>query len=309
MQGQSQNHTLRVGVILMLLAALAVVVAGCGMPAMVVDFWEGQDTSLGKRIAIAPFGSGIKGLDARAGQLQKNLSQALPKQGKLVLVDFAQVDQAQKTMSDSKLTQAARVVAAGRLVGVNAVVAGAITDLSVHSRLTGIYGFRDYTPFLGLEADLSVIDVASGIIAGQHSFREEVKLDNVQAEAIRLGKDPDPATVTGLMNDMSDRVINWVNRTVLTLPWSGYVLKVEGSRALVTVGADTGLPAGAMLAVYGRGKQIKSGSGHNLNLPGAKVAHVRLEELGERTTWAEILPAEKDQALAKIEPGMTVRVR
>lgn len=290
-----------------LLAVLPALLSGCGLGAAVTDYIDSKDTSLRKRVTVVPFDSGIKDLKPRAAALGQALTQHLTKQGGLVMVDFAEVEAALASIPPTRRSPEERVQAAAREVGLTAVLAGVLTDLSVQYRLKGVYGFRDNTAFLTLEAQLRVMDIGTGTVAGQMAFKREAQIDDIQAEAIKSGAQPDPKLTDKLMAELIEETQRWTAAQVNAIAWTGQVLAVEGNRVKVSVGRDTGLPLGSVLNVYALGERIKTGSGQELALPGPLAGKLRLVEMGPRASWAE--PVEDKDLKNAFEPGQLVRTR
>jgi hypothetical protein len=290
-----------------LLAALPTLLVGCGLGSAVTDYIDSKDTSLRKRVAVVPFDSGVKDLRPRAAALGKALTQHLAKQGGLVLVDFAEVETALAALPPGNNPLEERVQTAARETGLTAVVAGVLTDLSVQYRLKGVYGFRDNTGFLTLEAQLRVMDIGTGTVAGQMAFRREAAIDDIQAEAIKSGAQPDPKIADKLLAELVEDTQRWTAAQVNAIAWTGQVMAVEGNRIKVSVGRDTGFPLGSVLNVYALGERIKTGAGQELALPGPLTGKLRLVEMGARASWAE--PVQDKDLKNNFEPGQLIRTR
>lgn len=307
MTARSFNQRLLMGITLALFAISAV---GCGLSAKVSEYIDSQDTSLRKRVCIANFTSGIKGLSPQAQAWRKAMAEHLAAQGNFVLVSFENLSKAMEKVPAEVRSQEERAIAAGRALGLTSVIMGQVTDLSVNRRLAGIYGFRDNDPFLGLEAELRILDVANGTVAGQESFRPEEKLNDLEADGIRLGEKPKPALVQQVQAKLISESNQWVTAKINSQPWIAYVLQVEGDMAKITVGRDTGLPVGSFLTVYSRGEKLRTGAGTVLYLTGQPLAQLRITDLEPRVGWAKILPYnEKDKTQPQLEPGLLVRPR
>lgn len=292
--------TIHPAVCLLLLMA-ALFVTGCGFTAdvksKVVDYWEGKDSGLRKRVSVAPFTSSLPDLKAQAIALQKAITKSLGNQGGVVVVDFATLEQESEKVPASIQNPEDRAYEAGRLLGLNAVLAGNITDLSVQRKMKGIYGFRDNAPFLTLEVEMRLLDMTSSTVLAQESFRRMEVIDDVEADSIALsGAKPNPALVNKMLAEVTKDAESWVANKIVTQPWGGTILKVEGDKVQVTVGRDTGLPQGAVLVVYSLGERIRCGTGQEICLPGPMVGKIRLDELGARSSWATVVELAKPPA-------------
>jgi hypothetical protein len=305
MTARPYTHRLILGV---LLAGIALTALGCGLTAKMTEFMDSQDTSLRKRVCLASFSSGFKGLEVQAAAWRKSMEKALSAQGNLVLVSIDKLSQEMEKLPPTVHSQEERAIMAGRALGLTSVVLGQMTDLSVKRKLTGIYGFRDNDPFLGLEAELRILDVANGTVAGQKNFRPQIKLNDVEAEAIRLGEKPKEKQVQQVMGELVKETGQWLVGTINSQAWAAYVLEVKGDMAMITVGRDTGLPVGSFVTVYGRGEKLRTGAGTILYLTGQPLAKLRITDLKPRHGWAKILPYdEKSKEPPKLEPGLLVR--
>lgn len=286
-----------------LLLLLALSLAGCGLTSSltssVTSYIDSKDTGLRKRVEVAPFTSGVPSMKEQAVALQQAVSQHLVKTGGVVVGDFSIVQEEMKKVPSAIANPEDRAMEAGRRLGINALLAGNITDLSVQRALKGIYGMRENRPFLSLEVELRLVDVTTGIVVGQEAFKRQEQVDDTVAEAIEGGAQPDQKLVSKLLAEITQETTAWVGKRVSSLPWGGTVLEVEGNRVLVSVGRDTGLPTGTVLTIYALGERIKAGTGQQLALPGPRVGRVKLSELGARSSWADIVERASDDKKAK----------
>jgi hypothetical protein len=293
------------------LLGLAVMAAGCGVTEKVVKVYEGyverRDAGLNKRLCVAPFQGGLEKLADRSQAWRQALVRRLGSGGGVVLVPWEKLARKMAELPPEVRGREERALAAGRELGLNAVLYGQLTDLSLSRKLSGIYGLRENEPFLGLEGELRLVEVATGTVAGQKAFRPEVELSDVVAEGVRLGDAPPAKQVDQLAAELLGQSTEWVNSKLSAMAWAGYVLETAGGRARITVGRDTGLATGSTLVAHGQGEQIRTGEGTEVSLPGPAVARLILTELGARTSWAKIAPPEGQDQPAELTPGLVVR--
>ena len=276
--------------------ALLALLAGCGASELVKDTmdWVGgyfdQEDSLTRRVVVAPFTSGIKGLEPLAREIGSKVLVDVKKVGNVRLVNPKSLAEVMRQIPASVKRPRERMILAGRRLGLNTILLGEVSDLSLKYDLSGLYGFRENTPFLRLEVDITIIDVPSGTLLGRHSEVETIKVDDLTAENIRMqGKAPPVALVNKLKHEILDPTLDWIEDTLETQRWAGYVLEVQGKKLKVSVGKDTGLPEGSLLVVYAHGPRLVTGAGLPVFLPGPKVGTLQLGKLGETSSWAEIV--------------------
>jgi hypothetical protein len=308
---------------LIILALALAAASGCGITQTVTDYWhdlmDSQDTNLRKRVVVAPFLSRLPGLEARARAVGIAISQRLEKQGGIVLVEFKELRQSLAKVNPRIKDKEDRIVAAAKTLGLNTVVSGAVTNLSVKYDKTGIYGFRENEPFGVMELDLKLIDVATGVLLGETVVDSREGLSETQASNIRLGKPFPPKVVDKLQAGLVEPALKWISQKVSAQAWVGFILQVDKRRVKVTVGRDTGLPLGSEVVAYAQGQRIRSGSGRILYLPGPPVGRLKLVKFEARTAWAKpVIPEEEEKkeggkapkkAKLSFQPGQVLRTR
>ena len=63
---------------------------------------------------------------------------------------------------------------------------------------------------------------------------------------------------------------------------------------LTTVGRDSGFKQGTEMAVIAQGERLRSVTGQEVYIPGVTVGVIKLEQIGETTSWASIIPQNPD---------------
>lgn len=305
--GKTHRHSLFRFAALAAVTVLGLFLAGCGMGKAVTDYVDSKDAGIRKRVVIAPFTSAVKEQQAQADALHKSLREALGRSSGLVMVDIAELQEEMARVEPEVRHPEERALTAGRRLGLTAIVAGNLVDLSIQYKLKGIYGFRDNKSFLGLEAEMKVLNPGTGTVAGQVSQRREQEVDDIVAEGIKNGAAPDPKLVAKLMEEVTKASQEYLATTIGSQPWVGSVLEVAGDRVRINLGADGGLGVGDTLTVYGVAERLRTAGGQEIALPGSVVGRVRLVEMGRHSSWAVAL--EGSDKKGAIEPGQSLRTR
>jgi hypothetical protein len=246
------------------------------------------DTNLNKRVVVVPFSSALPSLAAPASALQNAVEESLAGQSNISLITFRDLQKASIEHGAAELVAENRYLTGARYLGVNLVVMGQISSLTVEYDLEGIYGFRSSVPQLIMEGQLRLVDVLSATMVGYQNFRESLELDDVQAQGILTGVSPDPEQINKLINAIIENNAAWPLAQTRKVPWSGMVLQANGGQALITVGADTGLNAGDSLVLYSRSTAIPSGAGHDVYLLGEAIGTITLGRVMEHSSWGEV---------------------
>ncbi len=266
---------------------------------------EGGD-GYGKRVVVVPFSSGTRKLTPLALDLTNYLTSNLDKDRNYSRISFDKLAAVMKQAAD-KVTLSEALMTAGRNMGINAIITGSVTDMALRYRLKGLYGLRENTPFVILEAQLRLADPVSGVVFSEKTLFEELEIEEMEAHNIRMGKDIDPKRVAKLLNEIKPEALDWLHSELGDLNWGGVILKVDGKRVLTTVGQDSGLKKGQQLAVLERGERLKSVTGQQIYLPGITLGYIKLLDIGKETSWAEMMPVNAEDMpevkLIKKGPG------
>jgi len=292
---------------ILLLVMVMLLAPGCVVKEKVDEFMAAKDGNLRKRVAVAPFSSGLASLDKSAVKIGAAVEADLKTHGGIVVVEFAKVEEAMAAVDPAVRDQRERVVLACRQLGVSCLAVGTLTDLSVMNQKTGIYGFRENTPFLAMELNLQLIDISTGSVMADKALQSKQQLSDIDATNLRMGQAPSKELETQLEADLVAPAMKWTWSNISAMRWSGFVLSVDGPRLEVTIGRDTGMTVGDEVVVYTKGEKIVTGAGSVVYLLGRPAGVARLVELGPRTSWATPLqPKDDEKAPGPFEPGQVV---
>jgi len=145
---------------------------------------------------------------------------------------------------------------AGRLVGVNAVVIGAITEFGVKQEGVEGFGYKKKVQTAECTIDVRIVETETGRVlyadSGRGVFTYETK------EFMGMGQ---KAGYNQVLADKSLRaaVSQFLNNVIAQLSyieWSGRIAKVSGSQIIVNAGRETGLNVGDVLVVRGLGEEV-----------------------------------------------------
>jgi curli biogenesis system outer membrane secretion channel CsgG len=225
-----------------------------------------------KRIGIVDFedsshyGSYGASRNALAEAARDAATEAMVKSGAFVVVEREQLAQVLKEqglgMTGAISPQTA--AKAGKLLGLQALVTGKITDFTADEKASGFGGYyQERRKDFHARVSLRMIDSTSGEIwlaesgEGIASSKNKVVMGGGTASVDNtLGK----RALYLAIHNMMRKVIEKADAK----PWSGTVAKVgKGGKIYITAGSDVGLPVGATLTVRKLGEEITDPStGH-----------------------------------------------
>ena len=166
---------------------------------------------------------------------------------------------------------------ASELVGVDAVIAGSVTEFG--SSVTGEVGFLSSTKLQTAKAkvDIRLIDLRTG-----HSFFSAMGAGQATTESAeafgfgsRAGYDAtlNDKVIASAITDVIDKLMSNLEKR----PWRTDILEIDGEHIFISGGKLQGLKMGDTLSVMKPGKSIKSKqSGFNVSLPSSKAASIKV---------------------------------
>jgi curli biogenesis system outer membrane secretion channel CsgG len=233
-----------------------------------------------KRVGIVDFddaahhGGWGSSRDALAEAARDAATEALVKSGAFVVIEREQLAQVLREqglgMTGAISTQTA--AKAGKLLGLQALVTGKITDFDADNKTSGFGGYyQKRTKTFHARVSLRMIDATTGEIwvaeSGEGASNQSSTMvmgGGEMSEDQTLGK----RALYMAVHNMINKVITKAD----SKPWSGAVAKVgKGGKIYITGGSDIGLPLGAALTVRRLGEEITDPS------TGAVIGH----ELGK----------------------------
>ena len=218
-----------------------------------------------KRIAIVDFDDSSNfqgwgsGRNALAEAARDAATEALVKSGAFVVVEreqLAHIMQEQGLgMTGAISPQTA--VQAGKLLGLQAIVTGKITDFAEENKAGGFGGYyQSQERIAHARVSLRVIDATSGEVWLAESGEGAANEKNVQV----LGggnRSHDQNLGKRALYLAVHQMIGKLLAKSASKPWSGAVAKVsKDGKVYITAGADIGLPVGAVLEVRRQGEEI-----------------------------------------------------
>ena len=227
---------------------------------MTVDKSEGM-VGPKRRIGIADFQNKTKYGEARLGTSASDiLITELAKSGKFILVERDKLD---AVMNEQKLGMSGAIDAStaarmGRILGLNAIVTGAITEFGSTTQGSEYLLAQSKRQVVKATVDIRVVDAETGQIlyadSGSGSGVEKSS-GGVLGLGTRQGYDESLE-----QEALRAAIVKFVNNIVVQVerkPWSCRVADADGASIYLNAGSESNLPIGKTLAIYKIGREIK----------------------------------------------------
>lgn len=247
-----------------------------------------------RRVAViafdnkTPYGArelGNSASDILVTELQKTNQFIMIEREKIQLVLDEQRFQA------SDLVEPMTVAKVGRLLGVTAIITGAVTQFGQKEEGVEAIVYQRRTQKAECTVDLRVVDVATGEIIVADSGRGEAE-QTVQGTLGLGGRSSYDSTLAG---DALRAAIFKFSKNVVTrmqrVPWSARVAEVDAGKIYLDAGMKTQVPIGAELEVLRPGKEIISPTtGKSMGQTTTTIGTVKVTEyFGEDGSVASVV--------------------
>lgn len=307
MQFKQQNSTCIVlicGVILLALAGL--LTYGCSsyyptreqmMKSITIrDKTPGKH--LKKKIGIALFENrthftNIKAIEIFTEFFVDNLTEKCPK----LLFIAPEESEMEKILERPPRLQSGRLdnsdlAQVGRALGLNAIIAVALTSISPTKEERGLPFFKDTYFFLRVEAFVEMFDTETASMLLNKGISREIEVDQEDVRQV----DKKGAIAYYLLEEALDEIAQEMTKKVCSMagkqPWKGYVLAIDNDRVMITSGIDVGLRQGDRLLVFDSNQAIEGAGGHQFYIPGRHTGELKITSVGQNTSEAQIVSGE-----------------
>jgi len=182
----------------------------------------------------------------------------LVKTDKFIVIERSEMDQFEKehNLVAAGVVDPSTAVKAGKVLGLNAIVYGTITQFAISE------GYKDYgiykkrTDIVDCVVDVRIIDAQTGQILFADTGKGRTQSEKKQFFGLgergsydqTLAENALRASIVQLFDNMIQRMAE--------VPWSGKVAAVDSENIYLNAGKETGLEIGDILTVYRPGKEI-----------------------------------------------------
>lgn len=213
-----------------------------------------------KRVAVIKFqDKSAYGRGRLGGAVQDIMMTELQKSGLFILVSRGtDMDLVldEQDLAKSGSIKAGTGAQAGQVLGLNAIVTGAISQFGVKQKSATYLVGASKTQTAEATVDVRVIDATTGQVIYAESGNGVYEESSTQVLGMGGTKGYDE-TMEGkaLRAAISKFIDNLISR-VESIEWSGKVAAVDGDEVTVNAGRKTGLAVGTRMRVYGEGREV-----------------------------------------------------
>lgn len=165
---------------------------------------------------------------------------------------------------------------AGRQLGYNAIVTGALIDIRTKNKERGFLWFKKGASFIQVTMLVEVYDTETGAKLLDESYMGEIKVDISEAAPLMAGYKIDRPAMKEALLQVAKSMGEKICASVSSQPWKGYIISIKGDKVAISSGSDAGLKVGQILGVYDSLKIIEGANSQRFFIPGLKTGEVKI---------------------------------
>ncbi len=212
------------------------------------------------RVAVLKFqDKSAYGRGRLGGAVQDILTTELAKSGRFILVARGgdlDVILDEQDFAKTGAVKAGTGAKAGEVLGLNAVVTGAISQFGVKQKSATYLGGASKTQTAEATVDVRVVDASTGQVIFADSGNGVHEASSTQVLGIGGATGYDETIEGKALRAAIAKFIDNMVRRMEAIEWSGKVAAVDGDEVTVNAGRKTGLVAGDRLRVFGEGREV-----------------------------------------------------
>jgi len=262
---------------------------------------EGQQVGPKKKIAVIAFENKTAYGQTRLGSSASDiLTTELGKSGRFILIEREKLDKimAEKNLQQTSAVTPDQVAATGKVLGLNAIVTGSISQFGVKSEGEDYLVYESKKQIAEATVDLRIVDVSDGKILWTDSGKG-VAQKKVSATLGMGGRSGYDETLEG--EALRAAIVKFVNNIIEKIDkmdWYCYVAEVDSDNIYLDSGKESGIAVGSKLKVTRPGKPIVSKStGITIGNVENDVGTIEIVKyLGENGAVAKVVSGDKPQS-------------
>jgi len=189
----------------------------------------------------------------------------------------------------------------GKLLGLNAIVTGAIVDISGILEEKGILWFKGNREYVQTQVTVSVYDIETGAKVLDESFLHKVPSEDLDFESLGSTIEVNPEALNETFEEIADDMGESICDTLSSLPWRGFLTSIKDDKIIISSGSKAGLKQGDILEVYDSSNIFQGARGQRFFMPGSKTGEVKITVVSADRAEAVVVSGEE------ITPGSSVR--
>lgn len=170
----------------------------------------------------------------------------------------------------------------GRQLGLNAVVSGAIIEITNHKEPRGILWFKDFYNYVQVKVMTEVYDTQTGAKFLDKSYTHKIRDEEILYEdgVYYDSTDRTGEISTHIINDALKSIAadmgEQICEALVLQPWKGYITATSAEKVVISSGENVGIGPGDIFDVYDCNGVVKGTEKHRFFIPGLKTGEIKI---------------------------------
>ena len=165
---------------------------------------------------------------------------------------------------------------AGRQLGLNAIVTGALITVAPDKRKKGIWWLKDTHYFVQVRIATEVYDTETGAKLLEESFAHEIEVDEMDLESIQTDSEMNASILDEAFGTIADEMGEKICNAIIFQPWKGFIASIDSDKFLLNFGENIGLKIGDLFEVFDSSNIFEGLEGERFFIPGAKTGEIKI---------------------------------
>lgn len=190
----------------------------------------------------------------------------------------------------------------GRQLGLNAIVTGALVDVSGNLKKKGRLWFKSTYEYVQVQVAVAIYDMETGAKILDEKFNYEVEAGEADFDSPAPKKNIDEQTLNRAYEKIAPDIGAAVCNAVVKQPWKGFLASINDNKITISAGAWVGLKPGDLFEVYDTSNVFQNAQGQRFFMPGLKTGEVQITAVSQDMAEAVIVSGDKLKPSDSVRP-------
>ena len=167
----------------------------------------------------------------------------------------------------------------GRYLGLNAVVTGALIDISLHKKAQGMLWFKTVHDVVQVQVITEVYDTLTGAKLLDKSYIHEIRLGDVFFDSMDRTSEISTQTINDALKFIAEDMGEQSCDAIVLQPWKGYITSTFAERVVISSGEKVGIAPGDIFEVYNCNGVLTGVKEQRFFVPGLKTGEIKITKV------------------------------
>ncbi|RZB32417.1 MAG: hypothetical protein SRB2_04422 [Desulfobacteraceae bacterium Eth-SRB2] len=173
----------------------------------------------------------------------------------------------------------------GRHLGLNAVVTGALIDITNHKEVRGILWFKDTHNYAQVQVMTEVYDTQTGAKLLDKSYTHRIEDEDILYDDASYYDSTDRTgeisthTINDALKLIAEDMGEQICDAIVLQPWKGFITSTFAEKVVISSGEKVGIALGDIFEVYNCNGVFTGVEKHRFFIPGLKTGEIKITKV------------------------------